>query len=326
MDTIPSIDDIYLAREVRGLGESDRRYRDLVARGELMRIHRGAFVDKDEFDLRSPRLQYQLRCIGASQAHRGAVVLSHDSAAAIHGIPIVGRYPSLIHVLATMQAGTRTEHGYRKHASWHPELRVERRGELLVTDLRRTLVEFACSSSFVGAVTALDWAFRTHGDSSQSPIAKAELIECADELEVRRGRRQLVRAIEFADGLAESPGESLSRVIIHQLGFPAPTLQESFFDRHGFIGRVDFWWPEQNLIGEFDGVAKYIRDEYTRGRSAADIVVEEKAREDRLRAVGPSVTRWGWQFAGTPQRLFEQLHRAGLPSWRRDAYRSAVHR
>jgi hypothetical protein len=322
MDTIPSIDDIYLAREVRGLDAGDRRYRQMVATGELMRLHRGAFIEKEAVDLRSPRLQYQLHCLGAFHANRGPVILSHDSAAAMHMIPILGRYPKLIHILVTMAAGTRTEHGYRKHASWHPDVHIERRGELVMTDLVRTLVEFAAVSSFASAVTAFDWALRTPAFGAAAPVTKDQLSDCADELEIRRGRRVLMRALEFADGRSESPGESLSRAVIHELGFPAPILQQEFSDRRGFIGRVDFWWPDQNLIGEFDGVAKYIREEYARGKSPAQIVIEEKTREDRLRAVGPGVSRWGWDVSSNPQMLFNHLRAAGLPTWRRSAFRS----
>lgn len=326
MDNIPSIDDLYLAREVRGLGEQDRRYRDLVAIGKLVRIHRGAFAEKEAFDLRSPQMQYQMHCLGAFYSNRGPIVLSHESAAVMHAIPFLGRYPKVIHVLATMQAGTRTEHGYRKHATWHPDLNIERRGELVLTDLPRTLVELCSTTSFASAVAALDWAFREHGEQTTSGITARALVECADRLEIRRGRKQLMRAIEFADPLAESPGESLSRAIIHELGFPAPVLQQRFSDSRGFIGRVDFWWPEQNLIGEFDGIAKYIREEYARGKSPAQIVMDEKFREDRLRALGPGMTRWEWSIASNPQILFNQLHAAGLPTWRRSAFRSSAPR
>jgi hypothetical protein len=102
-----------------------------------------------------------------------------------------------------------------------------------------------------------------------------------------------------------------------ELGFPIPELQVDFSDRRGFIGTVDFWWPDQQLIGEFDGVAKYIRLEYTSGRSAAEVVVDEKNRENRLRARGPRVTRWDWSIAKSPALLLEHLTGAGLSSSRR---------
>ncbi len=109
----------------------------------------------------------------------------------------------------------------------------------------------------------------------------------------------------------------MSRVLIMELGFPVPELQQEFRDRRGLIGFADFWWPRANLIGEFDGVAKYVRDEFTRGQSVADMVIREKNRENRLRALGHGVVRWDWETASNPARLREQLRAAGLPSIRR---------
>ncbi|MDQ4137680.1 MAG: hypothetical protein M3116_02380 [Actinomycetota bacterium] len=118
--------------------------------------------------------------------------------------------------------------------------------------------------------------------------------------------------LELADGASGSPGESVSRVAMHLQGLPMPLLQHEFRDRRGRIGYVDFWWPEFDLIGEFDGLGKYTRDDMLSGRSPAEAVIAEKVREDRLRALGPRVVRWGWECAISPPRLAEVLRRAGL--------------
>jgi len=102
-----------------------------------------------------------------------------------------------------------------------------------------------------------------------------------------------------------------------EAGLPAPELQVPFSDRAGRIGVVDFWWPDHQLIGEFDGVSKYVRDEFTGGRDPAEVVVAEKVREDRLRALGPGVARWGWSVAWAPYMLQAQLRERGLPTIRR---------
>jgi hypothetical protein len=320
MNELPRIGDLIFASEVRGLGLNDRRYRREVATGELVRIHRGAFVERSDWDLWTPHMRYQMKCIGAATAGRSRVVLSHQSAAAIHQIPQLGAYPALVHILASVQAGTRTEHGFRKHATPFPDIEVESRGELRVTTLVRTLIDIASTATFPNAVAALDWGLRPQSKNVPPRLTREDLLDCADRLGLSRGRSNLMRALDFANPLAESAGESFSRVVIHQLGFPAPELQKEFFDDRGFIGRVDFWWPDHNLVGEFDGVAKYIRDDYTRGLSPAQIVIAEKIREDRIRATGPGFVRWRWEHPANPQSLFFLLEEAGLPSWRRGAY------
>jgi len=118
--------------------------------------------------------------------------------------------------------------------------------------------------------------------------------------------------LDFATPLPGSPGESLSRANIHELGFPVPELQVVFDDRGGRVGDVDFWWRMANLIGEFDGLVKYTRAEYTQGRPIEEIVIAEKVREDRLRALGPNVSRWLWGVALRPRELYAHLSSAGL--------------
>jgi hypothetical protein len=97
-----------------------------------------------------------------------------------------------------------------------------------------------------------------------------------------------------------------------RLGLTAPVLQQAFADSNGHIGVVDFWWPDCGLVGEFDGRGKYLRDEFSRGRSVAEIVMQEKAREDRLRALGLKVVRWEWADAIDLRRLEAKLRSAGL--------------
>lgn len=95
-------------------------------------------------------------------------------------------------------------------------------------------------------------------------------------------------------------------------GFPRPRLQHPFYDAQGLIGFVDFWWPELGIIGEFDGQGKYLRDEFTHGRSQAEVIADEKRRENRLRALGHIVVRWEWADLIHPERLREKLIAAGL--------------
>jgi hypothetical protein len=132
-------------------------------------------------------------------------------------------------------------------------------------------------------------------------------------LDFRRGLARVARAIEFADGRSESPGESLSRVRLHELGFPPPELQVEFTHHTGATDRVDFFWPEHGHIGECDGLAKY-RDPLLRaGRSPEQVVIDEKRREDRLRSQEPRFSRWEWADAYHPHRLRAILSAAGLP-------------
>ena len=120
------------------------------------------------------------------------------------------------------------------------------------------------------------------------------------------------RVLQFLDGRAESPGESRSRVALSRWGtLPNPELQPSIFDEKGrFLARVDFLFPELGVIGEFDGEGKYRRKELRGTRTADDVVIAEKIREDALRALGWIVVRWTWPELGG-RRWLDRLTTAG---------------
>ena len=186
----------------------------------------------------------------------------------------------------------------------------------LATSLARTVVDVARSSTFREGVAIADAALhglRDHtGRALRKPVDKGELLDELIAAGSRRGVAQARAVIDFADGASESPGESCSRVGFRILGLPAPLLQQEFRDRLGLIGFTDFWWPECRLMGEFDGGSKYTDLTFLRGRTPGRALADEKRREDRLRATGRGMSRWGWAIALSPPRLRVHLRDAGL--------------
>jgi hypothetical protein len=276
-------------------------------------VQRGVYVDAHEWAAMDDVQRHLVRVRAVASTSVTEHVFSHQSAAAVHGIPVLGGLPLQVHL--TVSPGT-TAH-FRNHITAHrtvlePE-HVTRSDGLLVTTVPRTIIDLAVSESFPAAVVAVDWWLR-RGDRS-------ELLRSLDGLTRRTGIARAEAAIAFGDARSGSVGESLSRAVIHLLRFPAPELQVPFTDAAGLIGIVDFWWPHASLIGEFDGRAKYQRDEYTHGRDPGEVVYDEKVREDRLRALGPGVARWGWAEASSPVALGELLHRAGLRPRAASAFR-----
>jgi hypothetical protein len=226
----------------------------------------------------------------------------HRSAAVLHGLPLLDVAEFEVHIVGRTVSGGRRNDGVHRHApNWSWSTGVEIRHGLQVTSLPRTMFDLAGALLFPEAVVVCDAGLRAGAD----PAVLQHLAGTTGYRAVRR----VSRAFSFASPLSESPGESLSRALIHELGLPAPLLQQAFRDRQGFIGRVDFWWPEQRVIGEFDGAVKY--GSRLPG-SPEDRLWQEKLREDRLRAVNPSVVRWVWDDLKDRRRLAALLAAAGV--------------
>jgi len=68
-----------------------------------------------------------------------------------------------------------------------------------------------------------------------------------------RGLVQLRQTLEFADGGAESPYESLTRLLLIEAGFPRPQTQIRVLGWDGFVWRIDLGWPEFRVGVDFDG-------------------------------------------------------------------------
>lgn len=160
---------------------------------------------------------------------------------------------------------------------------------------------------FVDAVILSDALLAGRGELAVDRSREA-LVRLADGLRSAAARRRLNAIVNFADGQSESVGESYSRALMHELGFEPPQLQVWIHADGRRIARVDFYWPRLRLVGEFDGLTKYLG-----ARDAAQTVVAEKRREDAIRATGERVVRWGWEDLVRPERFAAILHRAGVP-------------
>ena len=72
-------------------------------------------------------------------------------------------------------------------------------------------------------------------------ITKEDLKVALRDARLGPGRADARVAVELADGLAESPGESWARVLIFSLGLTTVEPQVEIRDRQGkLVGRVDF--------------------------------------------------------------------------------------
>ena len=321
MELPSSPHNLALVSELHRLDLSARPLERAVAKGEVVRVHRGAYMSAHDWRELDRHERYRSRVIAAGLVARGRPILSHHSAAAIWGIPIIGAWPSVVHVLTTRSAGTRKENGFQRHATAIDDEDVVEFEGVRVTSLRRTLIDLARDTSFASAVAGLDWSLHSPAKGMPARILIADLQEYFDTIDWTRNRRKVYRALEFADGRAESPGESLSRVVIHELGFPQPELQVRIVDRDGLAGVSDFGWEGFRHLGEFDGLVKYTRGMARPGESIDQIVVREKVREDRIRATRRGMSRWLWADALAVRPLYEILIDAGLPS----TYRGPVH-
>lgn len=270
-------------------------------RGGLVRLRRGAFLLPDE--VAADPVEHHRLLIGATVPLLApGAVLSHRSAAVLHGLPVWQDALDHVEVTRTSGSGNRRGHVHVHVAPLGAGEVVEVAG-VTVTSPARTVVDLGRSVPLAQAVAAGDAALR----SGLPPRELAAVLELAAG---RRGVGAARRAVALLDPRSESAGESTSRVVLVDLGLAPSDLQHDVQDAAGrLVGRADFAWEQQRTLGEFDGRVKYgalLRP----GERIEDAVWREKRREDALRDLGWQVVRWTWADLMQPQVLTGRLLRA----------------
>lgn len=284
-------------------GYTDDQIKYLVADQSWRRIRHGQFaetVDRSHLPPWGQRAEEHEEAVHAllNSLEPGSVAVSHQSALLLHHVPVYGLDLSKVHV-TKLNRRIRSMPGVSCH-----------RGELVAADLAtvngvpmttpaRAIVETGCRAPFEATVIAADAALR------QGKVQPEEVERLLNATVRWPGSPKARAAFRFADGRSESVGESRLRILMADLGLPAPELQVEFADAAGQFARVDFYFPEFRTVVEFDGLVKY-------GDSAGEVVMREKAREDRLRALGLEVVR---HHLGRPRRTGSP-RRANPPRFR----------
>lgn len=265
------------------------RLRPLRATGQIHRLRRGIYTNGPG--------NSAIEQVAAAAVQLDAVA-SHETAAALWGIPTLGRVQQ-VQVTRTRR-GQGATHEYDGVALYHARLDVDHvtvhRG-VPITTPARTVLDIARNRPFRAGVVAVDAALRMRLCGADELLSVAEA--CRRWPGIRRARR----VTAFADPRAGSPLESISRVAFHEYGLPRPILQAVI----GGYDEVDFLWERCRVIGEADGMSKY---------TSPKVLRDEKLRQEGLAQLGFTVFRWTWPEAyrrpdALAYRAFEILTRHG---------------
>lgn len=303
---------LFLARDRVFHGLTPNELAKRVKAGTLARVRHGVYTDGQAWKGLKPWEQYRLRVQAAAETFEKPTVFARHSAASVWGIPTIGLHHP-VQALTMKNDGGRSRAGVSRHFAAPAGLHVVQREGLLVTGRIRTVLDLAACAPFTEAVAPMDHVLKPDRARRLPAVTKADLEAGIGSMYSAAAGRRIRAAMEFADPLSGSAGESYSRALIHVAGFEVPVLQQEFRDKDGLVGYTDFYWKQAKIVGEFDGEEKYVKPEYLKGRTPSQVVVEEKTRENRIRALGCNVVRWVWADLKEPGKLERMLTAAGVP-------------
>jgi hypothetical protein len=212
------------------------------------------------------------RAAAALLATGPPVTISGATSLALHGISSADDCD--VHVTVPYSRRIRSRAGLVVHQGGFREEDVIEIEGLTMFSIDRALADFLCDGGKRAAFAAVDEAMR--GLPSDHCAKLRENVR--DRLTDRRDRRGIHRALmllDLATGRAESPPESVLRLIVVEAGFPVPEPQ---YEIAAIDGRklfvLDMAWPTRRIALEYDGFAAHAdrrdydlnRDEQMQGR------------------------------------------------------------
>lgn len=274
------------------LGEHD--VRAAIRADEVVRVRRDAFVLAERWRGGWPAEQLALRTRAVLLA-RPRDAASHQSALVLHGVATWGLPTDVVDLMGRVRR-TRLVNGVRTHPR-DCAIDLSKAGGCAVVAVATAIVQVTLRHGVDAGVVSLDHALHEHRfDVSKVRSAAGQLAAGP------RDRARVKALMTRADPLSESVGETRTRLLLEDLGYEVRS-QVAVRDGDGrFVARVDFMIGA--VIVEFDGMVKY---EGADGRAA---LAREKAREERLTALGGVVIRLVWSDLDHPERVQTRVERA----------------
>ena len=284
-------DGVFTTRQAAAVGLGRDALISAVRGGVVRRLARGVYAVGDQ--PRRPEDRHAELCRGLRLQYPDGV-LAGRSAVVAHGLPTWNVPLATALLLRPVTSQVRRSGAV---------VRSRPDGPVVGTPLgpatipATSLVQVALDHGTAAGVVSADAAL--HRDLVTPQQLEAELTARAGHPRIQYG----MAMARFADGRAESPGESRLRLTLTTGGF---TLDPQFVVRDpggGFVGRADLRIRGSRVLVEFDGAVKY-------SDGGPEALVAEKWREDRIRALGWVVVRVCWLDLERPRELLVRIHRA----------------
>jgi hypothetical protein len=305
------------------LGLTKHQLAAAVNAGSLLRVRAGVYIDAQSWS-QGDDLAHLRTAVAVAHAVRPDGVAVGHTAAKLLGLPQFGGVARETHlecdesqeqiastlVPLCLEPHFPTVHfavpGHGSRTGWlqlhnfpvHEDDREIRDG-LPVTTLARTAIDYSLGLELNKAVAVLDACARLIIRSADSErdvrrevidanavaYAMRTLSAVGEETWRRPGAGTLRRALPQINPASESVLESMSRVNMKRGRLPEPECGQPVRGADGHLYWCDFLWRRQRVIGEADGMSKYL---------SLDDLRREKIRQEALANAGWTVIRWNW--------------------------------
>lgn len=268
---------VWKHEDAAAAGLTSKQIRGRVARGEWQELRPGTYADGG---VEPDAVMRASSAVQAARTPRRHAIAAGRTAARMWGIPLVDDHDPATQRFEELEDDVCLTFGETTAATLHSRRLVLTPGDAVfirgipVLSLHRTLVDLADLLRPDALVCALDAVLY------DGRVTRAVLDALAGDRRWCRGAPALREAVRLSDGGAESPHETLTRLLLKP-HLPGLRSQVELFD-HAMrpIARLDLGDEDLKLGVESDGAA------YHRGRAA-----EDRQRDYRT---GWTIERCSW--------------------------------
>jgi hypothetical protein len=285
---------VFTRADARRNGITPGQVQGRLGSGAWRALRRGVFCLETTWQAADRSQRYRLESLAALTALGEPHVISHASAAVLHGLPMP-RGDSPAWLTTTPERPCRYLRNLVVESATVPESQRWTMQGVPTTSLARTVADCLRHLDTLDAVAIADAAL--HRQPGLGEQVQRVLDACANwPYAGRAGVR-----IPLLDGRRESPAESWSYVLMHEHEVPLPEPQVLVHDEDGVpVARVDALW-HRRVVGEVDGLVKYGVGTDLPLDQAREVLVREKRREEALTRLGLRVVRWGTRDLARPR-------------------------
>lgn len=219
-------------------------------RRDFRRLHRGVYVDSGTTLTTTDRIRAAWMSAGSGSVVAGL------SAQFLHGV----RYPDVdgdVEMIRDLRGQGRRRSGIRF-------IRTDRLSAHDIVEIAGMPVTSVVRTAYDLGRRRPDWLALGHLDdlARSAELDLAALWAYTRDHPRARGICQLRELVPLVDPLAESPGESWTRLIMHRHGLPRPESQIEVFDENGvLIARFDLGYRRYKIGIDYDGVEYHSSEE-----------------------------------------------------------------
>jgi len=291
-------DDVITARQALSAGLGRAAVASLERRGEWLRIMPGAYLVDAGLHTAVP---LAARVRAALLLHGSTAVAVLDTAARLLGIeglpPWDGR---TVHIAVPTELARhqRRPSGVVAHFWKLTNAETSDLRGMPITSAQRTVTDLVLRLDRERAVSVLDSAL------NRKLILPADLPHLEASAAGRRGVRRSREWWTLADGRAESPLETRTRLVCVDGKVAPETLQHPVLDRFGtLLGHADLAWPRRRTLAETDG---------ERYHSDPGAVYKDRWRANNFSTAAERfiVLRFTWADLRTPEYILSTIRLA----------------